>query len=145
MPRCSEVMTEDPTYCLPSDTVIRAAQLMRREDVGLIPVVNNGEGRQLIGVITDRDIVMRVVAENGNLSETAVQTVMSSDPITCHPSDELEAALDRMKQYQVRRIPIVDEGGGLVGIVSQADVALRIEQTEETGEVVAEISQPNGS
>ncbi len=142
MKRLHEVMTSDPVTCKPGDTVVHAAGLMEREDVGLIPVVANG-GKRLVGVVTDRDVALRVVAEERSPSQTPVSAVMSADPITCRPADGLDAALERMKEYQLRRIPIVDEQGQLVGIVSQADIALRTSETRETAEVVAEISRPN--
>lgn len=140
--RCRDVMTSNPTYCMPGDLSVRAAQLMQREDVGLIPVVNDEALKPLVGVVTDRDLALRVVALNRHPSQTTVDTVMSAEPITCHPDDDLDLALDRMKEFQVRRIPIVDERGSLVGIVAQADVALRTNETAETAEVVAEISRP---
>jgi CBS domain-containing protein len=140
--KCRDVMTENPTYCMPGDLSVRAAQLMQREDVGLIPVVTDDHSRQLVGVVTDRDLALRVVAQNRHPSQTTVDTVMSAEPVTCHPEDDLTLAMDRMKEFQVRRIPIVDDEGMLVGIVAQADVALRTEESEETAEVVAEISRP---
>lgn len=143
MKRCRDVMTDNPTHCLPGDLSVRAAQLMQREDVGLIPVVFDDETRRLVGVVTDRDLALRVVAQNRHPSQTTVDAVMSAEPVTCHPDDDLALALDRMKEFQVRRIPIVDERGALVGIVAQADVALRTDEAEETAEVVAEISRPS--
>lgn len=140
---CRDVMTENPTSCMPGDLVVRAAQLMQREDVGLIPVVTDTNDKRLLGVVTDRDLALRVVAQNRHPSQTTVDTVMSAEPVTCQPDDNLDLALDHMKEFQVRRIPIVDANGSLVGIVAQADVALRQKETEETAEVVAEISRPS--
>jgi CBS domain-containing protein len=128
---------------MPGDLSVKAAQLMQREDVGLIPVVTDEASRRLVGVVTDRDLALRVVAQNRHPSQTTVDSVMSPEPITCHPDDNLEMALDRMKEFQVRRIPIVDARGSLVGILAQADIALRTDETEETAEVVAEISRPS--
>jgi CBS domain-containing protein len=143
MQKCRDVMTQNPTVCMPGDLSVRAAQLMQREDVGLIPVVNDEDMKPLVGVVTDRDLALRVVAQNRHPSQTTVEAVMSAEPITCHPDDDISLAMDRMKEFQVRRIPIVDERGSLVGIVAQADVALRTEESEETAEVVAEISKPS--
>lgn len=142
MTSCRDVMTEDPVYCFPTDSVVRAAQLMNREDVGLIPVVTDDDARRLVGVVTDRDLAIRLVAESLSPAPTTVDMVMTASPVTCRPDDNLDTLLNRMKEFQLRRIPIVDERDRLVGIVAQADVALRTNETEETAEVVAEISRP---
>ena len=114
---------------------------MKREDVGLVPVVSQ-DGGKLIGVLTDRDIVLKVIADGRDPKSTAVTEVMSSSPVTCLPQESVEAVMELMASRQVRRIPIVDRDGALVGIVAQADVATRIANPQETGQVVQAISEP---
>ena len=138
---CAEVMTPSPTCCNSRHTAMEAAEMMRREDVGLVPVASD-DGRKLIGVLTDRDIVVKVVAEGRDLRSTAVTDVMSTDVVTCLPQESVEAVMELMATRQVRRIPIVDRDGALVGIVAQADVATRIGNPQETGQVVQAISEP---
>ena len=136
---CAEVMTPSPTACQPQHTAIEAAELMRREDCGLVPVVS--ETNKLIGVLTDRDIVLKVVAEGRDPRNTAVSEVMSSDLATCLPQETIETVMEQMATRQVRRIPIVDRDGSLVGIVAQADIATRLSSPQETGQVVQAISE----
>jgi CBS domain-containing protein len=137
---CAEVMTPSPTACQPQHTATEAAELMRREDCGLLPVVSEGSSK-LIGVLTDRDIVLKVVAEGRDPGSTAVGDVMTTDIVTCMPQENVEMALEQMATRQVRRIPIVERDGSLVGIVAQADVATRIASAQETGQVVQAISE----
>jgi CBS domain-containing protein len=136
---CAEVMTPSPTACQPSHTAIEAAELMRREDCGLVPVVS--ENGKLIGVVTDRDIVVKVVAEGRDPRNTAISEVMSTDLVTCLPQESIETVMEQMATRQVRRIPIVERDGTLVGIVAQADIATRVSSPQETGQVVQAISE----
>lgn len=138
---CAEVMTPSPTCCHPEHTAVEAAELMQREDVGLVPVVSDSNTK-LIGVLTDRDIVLKVVAAGRDPRGTAVSEVMTSDLITCLPQESVESVMELMATRQVRRIPIVDKDGAIVGIVSQADIATRLANPEETGQVVQAISEP---
>ena len=137
---CEEVMTPSPTTCTPQHTTIDAAELMRREDCGLLPVVS--ETGKLIGVITDRDIVVKVVAEARDPRSTGVSEVMTTDLVTCLPQESVETVMEQMATRQIRRVPIVNRDGTLVGIVAQADVATRIANPQETGQVVQAISEP---
>jgi CBS domain-containing protein len=114
-----------------------AAKMMKDEDVGLAPIV---EGDRLVGTLTDRDIAIRVVAEGRDPKSTTVREVASSDLVTVDPQQDLDEALRLMAQHQVRRLPVVEEDGRLVGIVAQADVA-RHGDDRETGQVVERISQ----
>src|SRR5438552_1563564 len=107
--KCKEIMTKDPVCCLPDDTVEKAAQLMRDEDVGPIPVVQDNETRRLLGIVTDRDLAVRVVAEARDARSTTVQDVMTTGAISCRADDDLQKALNAMEQYQLRRIPVVDD------------------------------------
>jgi CBS domain-containing protein len=144
MKKCRDVMTPDPVCCVPTDTVEKAAQLMKAENIGPIPVVENERSRKLIGIVTDRDLAIHVVAEGRDPKRTKVEEVMTRDPIRCSVDDDVEEALDKMKDYQVRRIPVVDEQNRVVGIIAQADVATRLKDSDETAEVVEEISESDG-
>lgn len=138
-----EVMTKDPKTCAPTDTVQQAAQLMKSEDVGPIPIV--GTDGKLEGIITDRDIVLKVVAEGRDSKTTKLADVMSTDLITCTADGDIEETLDLMEDNQVRRIPVIDASGRLVGIISQADVATRLDDSEKTAELVEDISKAAAS
>jgi CBS domain-containing protein len=132
-----DVMTENPRSITVDQPVVEAARIMRDEDVGLVPIV---EGDRLVGTVTDRDITVRVVAENRDPSSTTVREVASTDLVTVDPQQELDEALRLMAEHQVRRLPVVEEDGRLVGIVAQADVA-RHGDDRQTGQVVEKISQ----
>ncbi len=106
--KCSEAMTRNPACCLPGDTVDRAAQLMKSEDVGPVPVIDSQQTKRLIGIVTDRDLALKIVAEGRDAKSTQVELVMTRDLITCREDDDLQAALAAMGEHQVRRIPIVD-------------------------------------
>jgi len=139
---CEQVMTADPKCCVPTDSAMRAARLMKIEDVGSLPVCGNRDSKRLVGIITDRDLALEVVAEGRDPQSTLLQDVMTREPFTCRIDEDFETALERMEKNQIRRIPVVDRAGQLVGIISQADVATRTERPETTAELVAEISQP---
>ncbi|HYC51018.1 MAG TPA: CBS domain-containing protein [Gemmatimonadaceae bacterium] len=137
--KIQDVMTRDPRSVSPQTTAREAAQLMKAEDVGIVPVV---EGSQLVGVVTDRDLAVRIVAE-GRDASTTVRDVMSSNRIaTCRPDEDLDRAMETMAKEQVRRIPIVDERGALVGIVAQADVVRKAHNDRKAEETVERISEP---
>jgi CBS domain-containing protein len=137
----AEVMTKDPVCCEAGDPVNKAAQLMKREDVGPIPVVESQSTHRLVGIVTDRDIAVKIVAEGKDARNTKVQEVMTPNPVTCHPEDDLQKALDAMIEHQIRRVPIVDHQDRIVGIVAQADVATRLHDQKKTGKVVEAISE----
>ena len=141
--RVQEVMTRDPACLTPAATVREAAQLMEREDVGIIPVVEEQQGsKKLVGVITDRDIAIRVVGE-GKDGGTRVSDVMSRNQIaTCQPGDDVDQVMNAMAKEQVRRIPIVDERGALLGIVAQADIVRKTRDDAKSQRTVEEISEP---
>lgn len=141
MKKCSDVMTDNPVYALPDDTVAKVAQLMKKEDIGPVPVVDDERNKRLVGIVTDRDLALKVVAEGHDPQTTKVEEVMTRKLITCRPDDDVESAMKAMAQYQLRRIPVVDNDDRLVGIISQADVATRVDEPEKTAEVVKEISE----
>jgi CBS domain-containing protein len=133
----SELMTENPRTVRADQTVVEAAQIMRDDDVGLVPII---DGDRLVGTVTDRDITVRVVAHERDPRSTTAREVASTDVVTVDPQQELDEALRLMAQHQVRRLPVVEEDGRLVGIVAQADVA-RHGDDRQTGQVVEQISQ----
>jgi CBS domain-containing protein len=144
MMKIQDLMTRNPKFVTPETPVREAARLMKDEDVGIVPVVDNERSLHLVGVITDRDIALRVVAE-GRGANTLVRDVMSADGLaTCPPNADIDDAMDKMAAEQVRRIPIVDERGTLVGVVSQADV-VRKADNEKAERTVERISEPGGS
>jgi CBS domain-containing protein len=131
-----EVMTRDVRACEPNATVAQAAKVMAQEDVGPVPIVEDG---RLAGLVTDRDIVVRVVAEGRDPNTTTVREIASTKLVTVSPDDDLDEALKLLAERQVRRLPVV-EGDRLVGIVAQADIA-RLGKDKKTGEIVEEISR----
>lgn len=145
MKKCNEVMTKNPIYCLPHDSVADAAELMKTVDIGSILVVDNERTQKLVGIVTDRDLAVKIMANGLDARTTMVEAVMTRDVITCRADDDLQVALDAMATHQLRRIPIVDDNNTVVGIIAQADVATRVNQPEKTAEMVKEISQPNAS
>lgn len=139
--KCREIMTKEPTCCLPGDTVDQAAQLMKDEDVGPVPVVADQQTKRLLGIVTDRDLAVKVVAEARQIAAVTVEEVMTRNPVTCHADDDLQKAIDAMEKHQVRRIPVVDDDNRIIGIIAQADIATRAHEPETTAEVVEEISK----
>jgi CBS domain-containing protein len=136
------IMTKDPTTVTPSATVREAARLMQREDTGILPVVDEGS-RKLAGVVTDRDIAIRVVAE-GRDANTPVSQVMSKGRlVTLQPDADVEDAMEKMADEQVRRIPIVDARGTLLGIVAQADIVRKVRDDRKAERTVEKISEPS--
>lgn len=142
--KCNEVMTKNPASCLPTDLAAKAASLMKSENVGSIPVVESEQSKVLIGIVTDRDLALKIVAEGLDASSAKVESVMTHQVITCHTDDDLQKALDSMSENQVRRIPVVDNENKLLGIIAQADVATRTNLPNKTAEMVKEISQVGG-
>lgn len=142
--KIQDIMTKDPSCVTPDATVREAAQVMKREDVGIVPVVNGDADKRLVGIVTDRDIAIRCVAD-GKEGSCRVRDVMSADDLaTCSFGDDVEQVMDAMRTEKVRRIPIVDERGSLVGIVSQADVLRKTRDMNRAGETLEEISEPGG-
>jgi CBS domain-containing protein len=132
-----ELMTDNPCAIDADKSVAYAAKMMRDEDVGLAPIV---QGDRLVGTLTDRDIAVRVVAEGRDPDSTTAREVASTDVVTVDPQQNLDEALRLMAQHQVRRLPVVEEDGRLVGVLAQADVA-RHGDDQQTGQVVEQISQ----
>ena len=132
-----ELMTKEPHALASGATVMEAARLMRDEDMGIVPVV---DGDKLVGTVTDRDIAIRVVAEGRSPETVTVGEIASRELVTIDPQQELDEALRLMARHQVRRLPVVEEDGKLVGIVAQADIA-RNASDAQTGDLVEDISK----
>jgi CBS domain-containing protein len=143
MKTCESMMTKNPICCLPTDTVVKAAQLMKHENIGSIPVIENEQTRKLVGIVTDRDLALKVVAQGKDAKSTQVESVMTDTLVTCHADDEIQKALDAMSEHQLRRIPIINNENKILGIIAQADVATRVNKPEKTAEMVKDISQAN--
>lgn len=142
--KIQDIMTRDPSTVTPETPARDAARIMRDEDVGVVPVVEGGGSHRLLGVVTDRDLAIRVVAE-GRDSDTPVVEVMSATRLaTCGPDEDIDGVMDAMATEQVRRIPIVDERGSLVGIVSQADIVRKAQDDGKAERTVEQISEPGG-
>jgi CBS domain-containing protein len=136
--KVKDLMTPRPTVVRPEDTASQAATLMKQNDCGAIPVVT--DGGKLVGIVTDRDIVLRAVAAGKDPRSTPVSAVMTADPVTLSPGASADEAEKLMADRQVRRLPVV-EGGHLVGIVVTAQLARRGD-AREVGETIKGISEP---
>ena len=135
--KVKELMTQDPATLGPNATIGEAATLMKQEDCGSIPIVDDG---RLVGIVTDRDIVVRAIAAGREPKRTRISEIMSADPITVRPDDSVDDAEQAMRERQVRRLPVVEDGR-LVGIIVTAQLA-RNESERETGETIKDISEP---
>ncbi|UFU00913.1 CBS domain-containing protein [Radiobacillus kanasensis] len=136
MKSVKEIMSTDISYCTPSDSITEAATKMKDKNVGAIPIC--GENRELIGMITDRDLVIRGLAANKS-ADTAVQEVMSSDLYSCTPQSTVQEASKIMAEKQIRRLPVI-ERGELVGIIALGDLALEDKSNEAAGHALEDIS-----
>jgi len=139
--KVKSIMKKTPFCCRQTDTVQHAAELMKLHDIGSIPVVNDTDERTLIGIVTDRDICLRVIGAGKGRPAVRVGDVMTNAPATCHPDDSVSSCEEIMERQQVRRVPVVDDRGGCVGIVSQADIVL-YDSNEQIAHTVAAISKP---
>ena len=131
-----EAMTSNPTIVEPDTTAAEAARTMKSEDVGSLPIVEDG---RLVGVVTDRDLAIRILAEDRG-ADTPVGEIASRDVVTADPEQSLEEAARLMAEHQIRRLPVTEEDGKLVGILAQADVA-QAGHDSLTGDVVQQISK----
>jgi CBS domain-containing protein len=140
MSRISEVMTRDVRVIAPHESLQRAAQIMDELNVGVLPVC---EGEQLAGMATDRDIVVRAVSAGMPVDSTPVSEVMSTNVECCYEDEDVEDVMDRMRDMQVRRIPVMDRQEHLVGMVSLGDLATRSGDEDEVKDTLEGISQPS--
>lgn len=141
--RCREIMTKNPKTANREMTLQEVADLMKDGDFGVLPIIEK-ENNKLVGILTDRDIVVRAVADGKNVSETTVGDVMTDRLFTAKPDDYVFEAVRTMGERQVRRIPIVDENNILQGIIAMADIALEMEDEREIAETLEDISSGKG-
>jgi len=139
--RVKDMMTQHPVCCLTSDSAQSVAKALRDEDVGSLPVIADGDSHRLVGIITDRDLCCTIVAEGLDPRTTSIEPFVKRNPVSCRAEQSLDACEKLMQIHQVRRLPVVDEQGRCVGMVSQADLA-RVEQPDKVHRTIAEISRP---
>lgn len=137
--RCRDIMTKDVTTCAPESNLREVADKMEDDDVGSIPVIENG---RLIGLVTDRDIVCRVIADGKDTRTTTARDAMTADLVTCTPDESIIEAIHKMGEHQIRRIPVCDPGGRLQGFISIGDIALEAERDRDLARVLEQISRP---
>ena len=142
--KAQDIMTSNPTCVTPDTTLVDAARLMKDENIGIVPVVESNDMRRLVGVITDRDIAIRAVAEGRDGVSTSVGHIMSADVHTTTVDESVDGVMKLMGREQVRRIPVVDDRGVLVGIISQADIVLDAKDDKRAEKTVEQISKPTG-
>ena len=142
--KAREIMSKNPTCVTPDTPLVDAARLMKDENIGVVPVVESSNSRRLVGVLTDRDIAIRAVAEGRDGATTSVGHIMSTDIHTSAPDDSVNDIMALMGSEQIRRIPIVDERGDVVGIIAQADIVLEANDNKKAEKTVEKISEPSG-
>jgi CBS domain-containing protein len=138
----SDIMTPIPECCTPDDSVIEVARVMEQRDVGIVPIVESQDTRRVVGVLTDRDIVLRVVAQGRDPNVViSVREVMTPEIVSCAPEDDMLECEALMKEHQIHRILVVDDRGSVVGIVTTADLA-RAADEAQVGDTVKSITHP---
>ena len=140
--KARDIMSTNPRCVTPEQDVRDAARIMKDENIGVVPVVEASGSKKLVGMLTDRDIAIRVVAEGRNSAQ--VREVMSGNPRTARASDSVSDVMDLMGREQVRRIPVVDDRGELVGIVAQADIVRQAKDDDKAERTIEKISEPGG-
>ena len=140
--KAQDIMTKNPRTVTPETDVREAAQIMKSENVGVVPVVESSGSKKLVGLLTDRDIAVRVVAEGK--TSARVQEIMSGSPRTVKTDTSVDDVMDLMGKEQVRRVPVVDDRGDLVGIVAQADVVREAKDDKKAERTIEKISEPSG-
>jgi len=138
-----ELMNRDPVCCVLSDTAQTVARILCDRNIGSMPVVADQESRKLVGMIMDSDLCCSVIAHGMNPKKTAIEKLLTLNPLSCRDVENIETCERLMQGHQARRIPIVDREDRVIGIVSQADLALR-DKTERVSKTVAEISKASG-
>ena len=141
--KIQDVMTMNPDWCLSESSATQAARIMKDTNVGIVPIVDSDSGRKLIGVVTDRDLCLAVVATGKNPDSVRVAEAMTSRLVTCQPDDDIRKATHLMQGNQVRRVPVVDRNGVLQGMVSTADILQRANLSASlTHETMKEVTKP---
>ena len=122
--KCREIMTANPVCCLPEETVGQVARLMRREHIASLPVISDERSRTLVGILTNRDLVTKVLAESRGPNQTEVADVMTRTIVACRADDSVSSAIAAMEAHGIHHLPIIDREGSILGIISQSDIAL---------------------
>jgi CBS domain-containing protein len=135
------MMTASPVCCHPDTSVTEAAKMMRDADCGSLPVVDDNGANKLVGIVTDRDIVMKCVARGKDPNDCRVRDCMTGNVISTSQSEDLDAAVSTMQREQIRRLPVIDDSGKCVGILAQADVALHADKSA-VADLVRNVSEP---
>ncbi|MBE0448507.1 MAG: CBS domain-containing protein [Actinobacteria bacterium] len=138
--KINEIMTKDPETAQVTDSIMDVASMMRDLNVGFMPIM---DGDMLVGCVTDRDITIRAVAEGMDTANASVGEIMSTELHVVSPDTDLDDAAHIMEEFQIRRLPVVNENGNLVGVVSLGDIAVRTKELEEAGEILEVISEPS--
>jgi CBS domain-containing protein len=139
MTQVSQAMTRGVRTMAPNESIMKAAQAMSELDVGVIPVC---DGEKLVGMVTDRDIVLRGVAQGCKVDNTPLSSVMSKDVCSCFEDDDVENVSEQMRESQIRRVPVLDRDQHLVGMLSLGDIATKAD-IGEAGETLDDISEPS--
>ncbi len=139
-----DIMTENPVCCTADTNLQDVAKMMLDNDCGAVPVVESNNHKRPIGVVTDRDITIRTVAKGDNPLNMTAKSVMTKNVITATPDMSVEDCVDLMEKNQIRRIPVIDENGDCVGMVAQADIAVRADESDAE-DLVEEISKASAS
>ncbi len=139
-----EIMSTEPVCCLPGESAQKVAAKLRDHNIGSMPVVDSSQSMRLIGMITDRDLCCAVLADGLDPNTTPVGKFVSSDVVSCRDGENLDRCERLMQEHQIRRIPVVDGQGRCIGIVAQADLALK-DKPEKAAATVKEISKPESS
>ncbi|MBY0373276.1 MAG: CBS domain-containing protein [Bryobacteraceae bacterium] len=140
---CRELMTAAPVTCTPEDNVLAAAELMGLENVGVLPVVSKYNKRELAGILTDRDIALRAAEPGRALDAIPVGEIMTRHPVTCRVTESEIQAMALMGAHQLRRLPVLDEAGALVGMISMADVVAKVPDADSVVHLLGQVSQPS--
>lgn len=142
--RVRDVMTTDPRTCLPGDTAFMAASIMKVLETGIVPIIENKQSRRLVGVVTDRDLCLGVLAEGRDPHATPLSDCMVDMVFTCTPEDDGRTVLALMRDHQVRRIPVVNKQRALQGIVSFADLMQRMDlPSTDVHQTMKHVTQPH--
>jgi len=133
MTQVQDVMTRNPVTCYDSDSVFKAVEVMKRQNVGVVPVID--QSQKCIGIVTDRDIVLEVIYNQKDARETLLKAIAAKALLTCHADDDLDMAIQQMRRRQVKRILVVDQNNRCVGILSEADIAQKVSDQAKLGEL----------
>jgi CBS domain-containing protein len=131
--RVRDLMKKEPPYCVPFDTAQAAASIMKRYDVHFIPIIENEPTHMLVGVVTDRDLCLRVVAEGKDPGEVQLADCMTTNPVVCNPEDGIEQAIQRMASARLHQLPVVDVNGTVQGVISLHDALQNVRLSKLRG------------